>query len=135
MKSFLLNWTPVILLSLAILFLSVEPIPSPAGLEGADVVAHFLMYLVYAFFISRAGRLKIAVIKKIENKKFFIALAAVVAGTGYGVLMELIQSYVPYRNCSFYDGVANFFGAMTGVALYVLYVKLRMKFRRRRYDN
>lgn len=114
MVKFISNWFPVIALSLFILFLSSEKIESPVEFKYIDLVAHFFFYAVYAFFLGRALGINT------RTGKPHLIIIAIAVATLYGALMEFIQHFIPYRNSSLADGLANFVGAVCGTYLFYL---------------
>lgn len=75
---------------------------SGESINGYDKPAHFL---AYAFFSWIAG------FWQQQRRGYLIVCLAIVA---YGGLMEFGQSFVPGRQMSFYDFVANGLGVLLG---------------------
>jgi VanZ family protein len=89
----------------AIFILSV--IPSVAGGINGGVTAHFLAYTVFSF---STGVLLIT--KKAPRAIIKGALIAAL----FGGCIELVQLFIPYRACEFYDFAVNCIAAMAGMA-------------------
>ncbi len=95
-----------------ILFFSVLPgsnLPSfPVG--NLDKIAHFVEFAVLAALIMRTNRLR-----NISAGRSIVF--TLILGAGYGILMELIQRFVPGRNADLYDAVFNTAGVVIGIAI------------------
>ncbi len=118
----LLKKLPAPLVALAIWFLSAQntlPLPD-MGLTFTDKIAHFIAYAVLAFACAlwlphdawTASRWR-------------AALPVVLVTAFYGLLDEFHQSFVPGRDCSPFDWLADLAGAIIGVSLYILVSKLK----------
>ncbi len=87
------------------------------ALEPMEIVAnqdkayHFLEYLVLAaltyFALSRTTDWWV-------QERFF---ATIVASTLYGIFLEIVQAFLPYRSPSALDVLANTLGAVVGAAI------------------
>ncbi len=73
----------------------------------ADKIAHFGAFFVLAFFLVRS-------IREFKNIKYGWLYALIIASI-YGILLEIAQGYIPGRECSFFDWMADFLGALPGV--------------------
>jgi len=91
--------------------LSLLPVLEVGAPEKSDKIAHFIMYLITCGVFYLAFRLRI--------KK--IILWAGVFSFAYGLLMELAQAILPYREFSLEDLFAN----SAGVVLMLLYLIAR----------
>lgn len=114
LKTFLYYWFPLIIYCLAIYiqsdFPASEHIPS---FEFSDKVVHFLAYAVMGVLFYRAYQ----TLRIIDNVKLLILLS-IVSATLYGISDEVHQYYVPFRDASIFDAIANTLGAVCGVYLY-----------------
>lgn len=120
MKRTILHWMPLILCGAVIFYLSSsQPISVPVKVGNIDLLGHTTFYALLALLASRAFRLG-----RKENK-FIFSLILVLMVTSYGALIELCQSYIPFRDASFSDGIANFCGAFLGVSSYLLFCRWR----------
>lgn len=111
-------WGPVLLEAAVLFWLSSRTFltSSPAGW---DKVAHFLAYGALCTLLLRAlhgGLLPL---------RLTLGLAAVALATAYGASDEFHQSFVPGRDASVFDLAADFLGAASAVALWVLLSKRR----------
>jgi len=120
-KNFIYYWLPVILYCIAIYiqsdFPSSEHIPT---FEFSDKVLHFLAYAVMGVLFYRAYQ----TLRFKENLRLLILLS-IVSASLYGISDEIHQYFVPYRDASIFDVIANILGAICGVYLYNLLVSYR----------
>ena len=121
LKNFIYYWLPVILYCIAIYiqsdFPSSEHIPT---FEFSDKVLHFLAYAVMGVLFYRAYQ----TLRFKENLRLLILLS-IVSASLYGISDEIHQHFVPYRDASIFDVIANILGAICGVYLYNLLVSYR----------
>jgi VanZ family protein len=121
LKRFTLYWLPLIIYCLAIYiqsdFPSIENVPS---FEFSDKFLHFFAYAIMGVLFYRAYQTL-----RIKDDPRMLVLLSVVSASLYGISDEIHQYYVPFRDASIYDGIANFFGALCGVYLYHLWVSYR----------
>ena len=73
-----------------------------------DKLAHFFEYMVFAILFYRG----LSYDSRRVNWIFFIVV--VLTGGGIAGLDEMYQSYIPGRDSSFYDLVADFAGVVAG---------------------
>jgi VanZ family protein len=108
------RWAPPALWA-ALLFISshIRFPPGPALFSGADKVAHFALYAVLATLVWRA------IVPNASHLRS-AALWSVLLTVAYGALDELHQRWVPGRECSFPDWLADLCGALAAVALAML---------------
>ncbi len=109
MKKLFLHWLPVFLYSSLIFYLSSR---SDVHAEH-DKIAHTAAYTVLCLLFLWALRLHVKSLPA-------LLLFAVLLTTFYGVGDEYHQSFVPGRESSIYDVMADFLGSMLGVTFYVL---------------
>ena len=110
-----LRMVPLAVAMGTIFFLSHQPgdeLSLPA-FPGSDKVAHGLAYgtLGAAVYFAFADRRKIAY-------SWTIAAIAITITLGYGILDEFHQSFVPGRDVSGGDILADFLGGCVGIFLY-----------------
>jgi VanZ family protein len=103
---------PAPLIAALIWFLSSQPVlPQPPGILGFDKFQHVLAYAVLAFaacfWVSPAFR---------KRRPVIALLLAALAGSLYGVIDEVHQYFVPSRECSVRDWLADTLGAVVGAA-------------------
>lgn len=117
-----LRWIPVILYAGLIFYLSSRPWPAPVELPpGTDKVIHFGMYFFLGFgliWAFRATRLKMS--------SHLVMIAAVV-GFCYGILDEVHQSFVPGRDASVFDALADGVGSVAGAWVGICAARLLRK--------
>lgn len=107
-----LRWAVVVVAAAVIFVSSVDTMPAgtpvmgPLGLVGFDKWLHTLAYgglgglLVFALVESKPTRRAV--------------LFAVCIAAAYGIGIELVQGFIPYRALDPTDAVANGFGALLG---------------------
>lgn len=104
-------WVPAILWAGVIFLFSALPygnIPS-LTVDHFDKMLHFFEYTLLAFLIMR-GYFKVT-----DIKLGHIILFTLIIGGGYGILMELLQWWVPGRDASILDTAANIAGIVFGM--------------------
>jgi len=116
-------WILLIVYSILIFIFSSQP---EVGVEqyfyGQDKVIHFLTYGIYAFLCLVALSDKILFLKLFH---YFLALALSVS---YGIFNEIYQYFIPEREFSLGDILANSLGIITFLALvYIFQNKKRKK--------
>lgn len=112
-----------ILTALLILCLSLlKPIKLPElpiKLFTIDKLEHFIMYGFFmAVIIFECGKN----IKTIKN----LFLTALIPAF-FGILMELFQSFIPFRKASLYDCIANCSGVIFAIIIYLIINLVRTK--------
>ncbi len=116
-------WTVLIVYSTVIFIFSSRP---EVGVEqlfyGQDKVIHFLIYGIHAFLCLAALSDKILLLK------LFHYLLALVFSVSYGIFNEIYQYFIPEREFSFGDILANSLGIITFLILaYIFQNKKRKK--------
>lgn len=106
-----LAWAAVLGYMGIIFYLSAKPsVPIPALFPHQDKVFHFAEYLGLAFLAAHAtGR-------GLFRRRFWIALGIAAV---YGLSDEIHQSFVPGRDASVADWLADTVGAWVGAYLYL----------------
>ena len=108
-------WVPTIGYCLLIFVLSSLSkgvhIPSPFGFDKA---VHFIEYGILGFLLARS----ILGFQSSLSSKLLVGLAVVLA-TVYGISDEVHQAFVPGRNASHWDVVADGLGGVIGAVLFV----------------
>ena len=109
-------WFPVFGYSAIIFCLSSIPGgPAPAFLPpGWDKVAHTVEYVPWGLLAARALRLTVG------SNSGKIWWFAALAGFMYGLTDEFHQGFVPGREVSIYDALADFVGSAIGAGLYLI---------------
>ncbi|MEW6001683.1 MAG: VanZ family protein [Nitrospirota bacterium] len=88
---------------LIILLFSVIPARGPETDLPLDKGIHFIMYGITAIVFFRMIRLKVSLIKTV--------ILSIIFSSFYGLLMELLQSTLPWREFSLSDELINISGA------------------------
>ena len=102
-----------IILILAITILSLLPPKSNLELGKSDKIYHFLAYAILSLnfgFIST------------KIRSYFIGIPFLIA---YGLVIEFFQGFVPGRDPSFYDALANSMGVFSGFFIFRLFSKFK----------
>lgn len=112
MKKALWGWLPLAVYAALVLYFSIEP--SPQGVAGnRDKLYHALAYMGLAFLLARVFSISGAARGRAA------ALAAFIAASAYGGIIEIIQGFTETRSAELLDGLANSAGAAIGVLLYL----------------
>ena len=102
-----------IILIIAITLLSLLPPKSDFELGKSDKLNHFLAYAILSLnfgFIST------------KNRSYFVGIPFLIA---YGILIEFFQGFVPGRDPSFYDALANSVGVFSGFFIFCLFSRIK----------
>ncbi len=103
----------------ALWFLSSRPLDLPdLGPSGMDKVAHFIAYAVLAFAMGLWARPEWW-----QNTPVITACLVILAAACYGAVDEVHQSFVPGRDPSFFDWIADSLGAAFGAFVFSRGVK------------
>jgi VanZ family protein len=125
MKKFLYNWSPVLAYFAVICILSSLPLHAP---QGTDKIWHILEFTVMGFIIARG------VLLSWNLPKIYSALIGIALGGLFGVFDELHQLYVPGRESSIYDAMADLAGTVIGTLLFI-YVGVALYKSHKLYSN
>ena len=114
-KNWAMNWNKrwlfvTILVGIGITILSLLPPKSGVEIQSNDKINHFVAYAVFCM----CG------LKAYEGNKIVRLLLFFVC---YGVFMECMQGFVPGREQSFFDALANSLGVSIGCLLYRLLLR------------
>ena len=95
--------------------LSVQEIDIESSVNLSDKFLHFgcFLYLTIILWLSR-----------IINKEFWVCAIVL----GYGILIEIVQIYIPYRSFEFLDIFADFLGILAGNFLIFFFKDLYPKY-------
>lgn len=115
---------PVGLYAGLIVFLSSRS--SLPGLGLNDKFLHFAEYAVLAFLVTRA-----LMLLRPSASPRALSLVAIALATAFGATDEIHQYFVPNRDASFYDLIADFIGSAAGAMAYVAWADLRLRLSRR----
>jgi len=123
LKRFFLYWLPLILYCLFIYIQSAHPSPEQIpSFPLVDKVLHFFAYGFMGFLFYRAYQTL-----RIKDNIQLLMLLSVVSASLYGISDEIHQSFVPFRDASVGDVIADIIGAFSGVYLYQLAVVSRQR--------
>ena len=101
-------WAAVLVCGVAILVVSVIPVSGGPDIPYLDKVVHLCQYWLFAWLLVQAirtGGLR---------ERDYLVLAWVYAAS-YGLLIEIIQGFLPWRSADWADALANAIGAAAGV--------------------
>ena len=92
---------------------SIVPVDCSSGvtINNFDKILHFSIYAFFAVLIS--GTLKMKLNAGIGKIVLFTLISAGV----YGILIELVQKAIPYREAEIFDVYFNFFGIIVGMTI------------------
>ena len=113
---FLRYWLPVMAYVTVILWLSSQPyLQPPLHFRNSDKVAHILEYSVLGFLLARAWRSTMRI-------RFALgaAMIALAMGIAIGAGDEFYQSFVPGRDSSVFDLLADSIGLALAQIAYLL---------------
>ena len=102
-----------IILIISITVLSLLPPKSGLELGKSDKINHFLAYAILSLnfgFLST------------KIRSYFIGIPFLIA---YGLLIEFFQGFVPGRDPSFYDALANSVGVFLGFFIFCLFSRIK----------
>ena len=109
---------PLLLAALIYLQSSIRDLPGPEGLRQADKAAHFIVYAVLGGLTYRA----VSRTWPTSSVMVVLCIAAVVA---FGALDEYHQLFVPGREASILDLLADTAGACLAILLLARYMPFR----------
>ncbi len=84
------------------------PIDVKVSVPQFDKLVHVGMYLSFAWLLTQAVRAS-----RMPETDYY--LWAWMYATGYGLLIEVLQVFLPWRSASIMDAVTNAVGAALGV--------------------
>ena len=120
-KTFTIYWLPLI--GYCVFIYMQSSYPSPEGLpsfEFSDKLLHFGAYAVMGILFYRAYQ-TLAVRRNIP----LLMLISMISAALYGISDEIHQSFVPHRNGSISDVIADGIGAICGVYVYNRWIMAR----------
>lgn len=103
-----------ILVGIGITVLSLMPPSSGVELQVNDKIGHFVAYAVW---MTNLGLM----VSKVHYWKIILAILV------YSAIMEYFQSFIPGREVSFYDMIANTIGALIGTGILLLFKQYILK--------
>ncbi len=127
--TFLRYWLPLIAFCVFIFAQSSGPVPVDLPeVEGFDKVLHGGGYGLLGILFLRAYRSRWP-----QASNWALANAGLLSASFYGFTDEFHQSFVPARTADPYDWLADTLGALLGIAVYLLFLRLwsrRSEYRR-----
>lgn len=106
----LVGWCSVYVYSAGIFILSVIPIKEISFSQpGWDKIVHFFIYLVLAFLVVGAAQ---------TNKHSYPYRKGFLYAFFFGLSIEIIQYFLPYRYYEHWDVLCNLLGAIAGLLTY-----------------
>ena len=87
---------------------SVIPIQVELSVSHLDKVVHLCQYWLFAWLLVQA-------IRTARLKEWEYLVLAWIYATSYGLLVEVIQGFLPWRSADLVDAAANALGAALGV--------------------
>jgi VanZ family protein len=115
-KRFLRLWIPLFVYMSFMWFLSSRSVSLPSyflKIPLLDKVFHFLEYLVFGFLLTRAVSRRTQ-----PETRFRLGITVVIVALIWGAIDELHQAFVPLREASFFDLIADCLGAVVGQFFY-----------------
>ena len=117
-------WLAVVLYAALIFAVSAMSFPFPYIRDVEkyhyDWIFHIIEYVVFGWLVARAFDVSFPF-----QSLWALGLTAFTLGSGYGVTDEWHQSFVPYRNPSVADWIADSAGSAVGVFFYIKRIKLK----------
>jgi VanZ family protein len=112
---------PALLIAALLWVLSSQSsLPQPERIFGFDKIEHFLAYTVLA---AAAGLWISSGAWRRRGWGCFLLIAGIAAA--YGLIDEIHQSFVPGRDCSLWDWLADVLGSFAGAALIRVFARSR----------
>jgi VanZ family protein len=105
----------LILVFIGITILSLLPPKSIEKLGEHDKINHFIAYAILSLNVG-------LVVKKLKTYLLYLPLLI-----GYGILLEYCQAFVPGREPSWLDALANAIGVVIGLIIFWIYFRLNSR--------
>jgi VanZ family protein len=100
---------------MALSLLPPQDFPKLPLFEGVDKVVHFLMYFIFSFLFCWSIK------TELNYRRLFIVIISTI---GWGIFMEIMQLSMHLgRSFSWYDILANSFGVLVGIIVYILSIR------------
>ena len=123
------RWLPLVAYCVFIYIQSSYPSPEELpSFEFSDKLMHFGAYAVMGVLVYRAYQAL-----PVKANVQLIVLLSMISASLYGVSDEIHQAFVPYRDGSFGDVIADVLGAVCGVYVYHRFMAA-IKVRKQRKD-
>jgi VanZ family protein len=122
-RKFFIYWFPILFYCLLIFIQSSCPAPKiEPNVPNFDKVLHFLGYALLGALFLRAFYAT-----SINHRLKLIFLLSVILSGLYGISDEFHQSFVPYRDASAMDALADILGSAFGAGVFLLWFKSYFK--------
>ncbi len=113
-KKFIYYWLPILIYCFLIFIQSSYPSPeSIPALPYIDKILHFVAYAILGVLFFRAYRTQ----RFKENINWMIVLS-ILSSSLYGLIDEVHQYFVPYRDAEIIDFFADVAGSICGVYIF-----------------
>ena len=123
LKKFFIYWFPILLYCLLIFIQSSYPSPKiETNVPQFDKMLHFLGYALLGALFLRAF-----LTSSMNHRLILIFLLSVLFSGLYGISDEIHQSFVPFRDASVMDALADIIGSAFGAAVFMLWFKSYLK--------
>ncbi len=107
-----------LLYALYIFIVSTSP-TAPGAETGKEVtpyfsyIAHYVLYFGFSYFLFVSYK---------ESKRYLVNpyIATILSASIYGLFIEIIQYFLPYRHFSFLDMVINVLGAISLIVIVII---------------
>jgi VanZ family protein len=107
---------------------SQSTVTAPENIFGADKIAHFIAFLIYGVF----SRIFMEIFKSSARSKYFIAILIAIS---FGIIDEVHQYFVPGRDASIYDLIADILGLIVSTFFWSRILKILRKITRNKCLN
>lgn len=111
-------WTII----LAVLMLLPQDAFPESKLLSYDKLAHISVFAVFSVLVLSGYAIR----SKDKDNKTKHRKQALTICLVYGLLLEVLQQFVPGRMSDIYDLVANFIGALLGVIVFTFFIKNKL---------
>ena len=107
----LFSFQTIYVCAFLIVIVSVIPISLGHNLKiPLDKIVHFFIYLTFAFLISNTLAIKRYKHSRLQGFAYSVVI---------GVMMEVVQYFLPYRSFEMLDILSNSLGALLGILIRV----------------
>ena len=119
MNHLIFRWFPLIVYCIFIYVQSSHPSPEDLpSFRFMDKMLHIAAYAVLAVLFYRAYQTL-----PIRHNLRLLILLSIMSASLYGIIDEIHQYFVPFREADIFDGVADIIGAIIGVLVYQTWVE------------
>ncbi|NQT22242.1 MAG: VanZ family protein [Candidatus Omnitrophica bacterium] len=130
MTRFLKFWGPVFVYMALMWYISSRPVGKIAFLRipFADKALHIAEFALFGYLLARALSYD-----RMDEDRILIPIIVIMLGVIWGVIDEIHQLFIPLRNSSIFDVIADAFGASIGGV--ILIARMGLQGRRRDAEN